>query len=172
MEYAVACLSSQARVHEILSRKLQVCKVLGGGSSIFQVVHLLISMDTYRTCDFPRGCRSRPPAFIRIRTSFFKTFFTYLPTYATLHGYIKFSRDKSHDIWRLELGKVKNTTFLMKSKFLFLRTIKDVLMKLTYVLLRKQRTHNLRYIVRTLLMKLAPGVWIFRINCIVLLGID
>ena len=30
-------------------------------------------------------------------------------------------------------------------------------MKLTYALLRKQRTHNLRYIVRTLLMKLAPG---------------
>ena len=29
-------------------------------------------------------------------------------------------------------------------------------MKLTYALLRKQRTHNLRYIVRTLLMKLAP----------------
>ena len=31
-------------------------------------------------------------------------------------------------------------------------------MKLTYALLRKQRTHNLRYIVRTLLMKLAPEV--------------
>ena len=30
-------------------------------------------------------------------------------------------------------------------------------MKLTYALLRKQRTHNLRHIVRTLLMKLAPG---------------
>ena len=30
-------------------------------------------------------------------------------------------------------------------------------MKLTYALLRKQRTHNLRYIVRTLLMKLSPG---------------
>ena len=29
-------------------------------------------------------------------------------------------------------------------------------MKLTYALLRKQRTHNLRYVVRTLLMKLAP----------------
>ena len=29
-------------------------------------------------------------------------------------------------------------------------------MKLTYALLRKQRTHNLRYIVRTLLMKLVP----------------
>ena len=29
-------------------------------------------------------------------------------------------------------------------------------MKLTYALLRKQRTHNLRYIVQTLLMKLAP----------------
>ena len=31
-------------------------------------------------------------------------------------------------------------------------------MKLTYALLRKQHTHNLRYIVQTLLMKLAPGV--------------
>ena len=31
-------------------------------------------------------------------------------------------------------------------------------MKLMYALLRKQRTHNLRYIVRSLLMKLAPGV--------------
>ena len=30
-------------------------------------------------------------------------------------------------------------------------------MKRTYALPRKQRTHNLRYIVRTLLMKLAPG---------------
>ena len=29
-------------------------------------------------------------------------------------------------------------------------------MKLTYALLRKQRTHNLRYIVRPLLMKLVP----------------
>ena len=29
-------------------------------------------------------------------------------------------------------------------------------MKLTYALLRKQRTRNLRYILRTLLMKLAP----------------
>ena len=32
-------------------------------------------------------------------------------------------------------------------------------MKLTYALLRKQRTHNLRYIVRTLLMKLAPDTF-------------
>ena len=31
-------------------------------------------------------------------------------------------------------------------------------MKLTYAILRKQRTLNLRYIVRTLLMKLAPGI--------------
>ena len=29
-------------------------------------------------------------------------------------------------------------------------------MKLTYALLRKQRTHNLRYVVQTSLMKLAP----------------
>ena len=30
MGYAVACSSSHARVQEFLSRKLQVCKVLGG----------------------------------------------------------------------------------------------------------------------------------------------
>ena len=50
--YAVACSSSHAQVQEILPGKLQVCKVLGGGSSIFEVVHLLISMETYLTCDF------------------------------------------------------------------------------------------------------------------------
>ena len=114
-----------------------------------------------------RGWRSGPPGFIRIRTCFFfKTFFTYLRIFTlcktTLHGYIKSARDKSHDtcIWRLELSKVKNTTFLVKRKFLFLRTVEDVLMKLTYAHLRKQCTHNLRYIVRTLLMKLAPGLFI------------
>ena len=37
----------------------------------------------------------------------------------TLHGCIKSARDQSHDIWRLELGKVKNTTFLVKRKFWF-----------------------------------------------------
>ena len=52
MGYAVACSSSQARVQECLSGKLQVSKVLGGRSSIFQVVNLLISMETYITCDF------------------------------------------------------------------------------------------------------------------------
>ena len=46
MGYAVACSSSHARVQEFLSRKLQVCKVLAGGPSIFPVVHLLISMET------------------------------------------------------------------------------------------------------------------------------
>ena len=52
MGYAVACSSSHARVKEFLSGKLQVCKVLGGGSIIFQVVQLLISMETYITCGF------------------------------------------------------------------------------------------------------------------------
>ena len=52
MVYVVACSSSHARVQEFLSRKLQVCKVLGGGPSIFQVVHLLIFIETYLTCDF------------------------------------------------------------------------------------------------------------------------
>ena len=37
-------------------------------------------------------------------------------------------------------------------------------MKLTYALLRKQRTHNLRYLVRTLLMKLAPAGFAFAFN--------
>ena len=48
-------------------------------------------------------------------------FFTLCET--TLHVYIKSAHDKSHDIWGLELGKVKNTTFLVKRKFLSLRTI-------------------------------------------------
>ena len=41
-------------------------------------------------------------------------------------------------------------------------------MRLTYALLKKQRTHNLRYIVRTLFMKLAPGwQWISEgLNCV------
>ena len=52
MGYAVAYSSSHARVQEFLSGKLQVCKVLGGGSIIFQVVQLLISMETYTTCGF------------------------------------------------------------------------------------------------------------------------
>ena len=52
MGFAVACSSSHARVQEFLSGKLQVCKVVGGVSSILQVVHLLISMETYITCDF------------------------------------------------------------------------------------------------------------------------
>ena len=46
MGYAVACSSSHARVQEFLFGKLQVCKVLGGVSSIFQVVHFLFSMET------------------------------------------------------------------------------------------------------------------------------
>ena len=45
-------------------------------NSIFELPH--ISMETYRTCYFPRGGRSGPPAFIRIRACFFfKTFFRY-----------------------------------------------------------------------------------------------
>ena len=52
--------SSNARFQEFSSRKLQVCKVLGGESIIFQVVHLLISMETYITCDF-NGMKVRTP---------------------------------------------------------------------------------------------------------------
>ena len=52
MGYAVTCSSSQARVQEFLSGKLQVYKVLRGRSSIFRVVNLLLSMETYITCDF------------------------------------------------------------------------------------------------------------------------
>ena len=126
--YAVACLSSHARVQEFLSGKLKVCKVLGGVSSIIQVVHLHISMETYRTCDFPRGWGSGPQplfgsahAFSLKHSSHTYVFFTLCST--TLHGYIKSAHDQSHDIWRLELGKVKNTSFLVKRKILFLRTI-------------------------------------------------
>ena len=39
-------------VQEFLSEKLQVCKVLGGGSITFQVVHLLTSIETYVYCGF------------------------------------------------------------------------------------------------------------------------
>ena len=52
MGYAVACSSSHAQVQEFLSGKIQACKILGGGSRIFQVAHLLISMETYISCDF------------------------------------------------------------------------------------------------------------------------
>ena len=52
MGYAVACSSSHVSVQEFLSGKLQICKVLGGGSIIFQMVNLLITMETYITCGF------------------------------------------------------------------------------------------------------------------------
>ena len=52
MGYAVACSSSHVRAQIFLSRKLQVCKVLRGGSIVFQVVHLLISIEIYITCGF------------------------------------------------------------------------------------------------------------------------
>ena len=42
-------LMSPAGLLEFLSGKLQVCKVLGGGSIIFNEVHLQISMETYIT---------------------------------------------------------------------------------------------------------------------------
>ena len=119
MGYAVACSSSHARVQDFLSRKLQVCKVLEGGSSIFQGVYLLISMETYITCDFQGDGGPDPlPSFGSANASF-----TYLRIFHSVLSYIKFARDQSHDILRLELGKVKNTTFLVKRKFLFLRTI-------------------------------------------------
>ena len=40
-------MMSPAGLLEFLFGKLQVCKVLGGGSIIFYVVHLQISMETY-----------------------------------------------------------------------------------------------------------------------------
>ena len=58
MGYAVAYSSSHARVQEFLSGKLQVCKVLGGGSSIFSGVPLaIIYGNLYITCDLPKGER-------------------------------------------------------------------------------------------------------------------
>ena len=50
MGYAVACSSSDSQAQEFLCGKLQACKE--GGFIIFQVVHLLISMETYITCGF------------------------------------------------------------------------------------------------------------------------
>ena len=60
MGYATACSSSHARVQQFLSRKLQNCKVLGGGAIIFQVIHLLNSMETYITCSV-QGDEVRTP---------------------------------------------------------------------------------------------------------------
>ena len=78
--YVVACSPSHARVQEFLSGKLQVCKGQGGGSIIFQVVHLLISKETYITWMwFSRRRRSEPPAFIRIPICFF-----FIPLYFSL----------------------------------------------------------------------------------------
>ena len=71
--YAVACSSSHARVQEFLSGKLQDCKVLGGGSIIFQLVHLLISIETYITCGVQGDQCSDPlPSFGSAHASSFK----------------------------------------------------------------------------------------------------
>ena len=108
MGYAVASSSSHARVKEFLSGKLQVCMVLGGGSIIFQVVHLLISTETYITWMwFSRGWRSGPPFFIRIRTCFFfKTFFTYLRIFhSVLNHFTRLYKVRTWPItWYLETG--------------------------------------------------------------------
>ena len=83
----------------------------GSGSIFFQVVHLLISMETYVTCCFQGDEGPDPlPSFRSAHSSSLKlsshtyVFFTLCLT--TLHGYIKSARDQSHDIWRLELGNV------------------------------------------------------------------
>ena len=38
----------------------------------------------------------------------------------TLHGYKKSARDQAHDIWRLELGKTKHTTFFSETQIFVL----------------------------------------------------
>ena len=112
MGYAVACSSSHARVQEFLSGKLQVCKVLGGVSSIFLVAHLLISMETYITSDFQGDGGPDPPCLHSDLLMFFlKTFFTYLCSFHSVLNHfprlytVQSARDQSNDIWRLELGK-------------------------------------------------------------------
>ena len=52
MGYAVACSSSHSRVQEFLSGKLSNSQNSGWGIHYFQVVDLLISMETYITCGF------------------------------------------------------------------------------------------------------------------------
>ena len=81
-------------------------------------------METYVTCGFQGDEGPDPlPSFGSAHAS------SYIPTYFSLcvkpinTAIIKSARDQSQDIWRLELGKFKNTTFLVKRKFLFLRTI-------------------------------------------------
>ena len=81
-------------------------------------------METYITCGFQEDEGTDPlPSFGSAHAS------SYIPTYFSLcvkplyTAIIMSARDQSHDIGRLELGKLKNTTFLVKRKFLFLRTI-------------------------------------------------
>ena len=106
-------------------------------------------METYRTCDFPRGWRSGPPAFILIRTCFFfETLFTHQRILTTLHRYIKFARDQSHDIWRLELGKVKYDVFGETQIFVLTNNLRcfdetdlRTSQKTTYAQFKIHRTH-------------------------------
>ena len=82
-------------------------------------------METYIICDLQGDGGPEPlPSFGSAHASSLKlSSHTYEFSAALLHGYIKSTRDQSHDIWRLELARVKNTTFLVKPKFLFLRAI-------------------------------------------------
>ena len=66
MGYAVACSYSHGGSRNFCPENFQDCKVLGGGSIIFQVVHLLISMETYITCGVQWESMFGPPAFIRL----------------------------------------------------------------------------------------------------------
>ena len=88
----------------------------GGGSSIFQVVHLLISMNTYRTCDLPEGWRSgrihSDPHMFLLKNFIPKYFFTLC--------YKKSARDQSHDICRLELGKIEKYDVVSETQFFVL----------------------------------------------------
>ena len=119
----------------------------GGGVQKFQRVQLLIPLVTYKTCDFPGGVggggggggwRGGPDPLSLSRSVHASSLKLYIHsrTYvffilggnlylckSTLHGYKKSARDQAHDFWRLESGEVKSTTFLVKRKFLFLRTI-------------------------------------------------
>ena len=124
MGYAVACSSSFARVQEFLTGKLQVCKVLGAIHYFPGVPLANFYGNLYNMNVVFEGMKVRTPCLHSDPHMLLLSNFLHILTYFSLCVKpLKSARDQSHDIFRLELGKVKNTTFLVKRKFLFLRTI-------------------------------------------------
>ena len=78
-------------------------------------------MKTYITCDFPGG--GGPESLSSSGSAHVSSPFTY-PRMFSLSMTIckkKSARDQVYYIWRLELGKVTNTMFLVKSEFLLVK---------------------------------------------------